>query len=331
MSKPHSPSLSSLAVATTPGHRPLEAGQIIDAGFRLFGRRRRTFIMAALAVAVPLNLASTGLVLALAPDQFDIDAAENPLVRLTESGQGGALAAVAVARLIDLVASAVAFAACLRIAADDLAGRDPGPGPALAYGLRRAPAATALLLVVGVGVGIGIVLLIVPGVFLATIWALALPVLVLERAGVGAALGRSHALVRGRFWPVLGILALAFVLMFFTAALVGAVAGGIAAGAGAGDEASGGVAALASGVASMAVGVPLATGLLFVLYVDQRVRHEGATREALARELGEPGGAPPPEPDSPWQPPPAPEQPEQPELPGGWQPPRPPDTRRDPP
>jgi len=312
-------------VATTPGLRPLDAGELIDAAFRLFGRRRRTFVMAALAIAVPLNLLSTGLVLALAPDQFDLDAAENPFTRLTESDQGGALAAVTIARLIDLLASAVAFAACLRIAAGDLAGRDPGAGPALAFALRRSPATAALLLVVGVGVGIGVVLLVLPGVWLATVWALALPVLVLERAAVVAALGRSRALVRGRFWPALGLLALAFVLMFFTAAIVAALAGGFAAAAGAGDRAAAGGAALAAGVASTAVAVPLATALLFVLYVDQRVRREGATREVLAREFGETGAdAPPSEPGSPRQPLPAPE-PESADLPGGWQPPRPPE------
>ena len=38
----------------------------------------------------------------------------------------------------------------------------------------------------------------------------------------------------------------------------------------------------------MAVAVPLATAMLFVMYVDQRVRQDGLTIGALARELGEP-------------------------------------------
>ena len=59
------------AVATMPGLRPLDLGEILDVAFRVFGRRWRSMALAALVVAVPLNLASTGLVLAFAPEQFD--------------------------------------------------------------------------------------------------------------------------------------------------------------------------------------------------------------------------------------------------------------------
>ena len=305
------------AVATMPGLRPLDLGEILDAAFRVFGRRWRSLVLAALVVAVPLNLASTGLVLAFAPEQFDLDATENPLTRLTEPGQGQALVAVTAARLLDLLASAVVIAACVRIAAGDYVGRDPGPGDALSFGLRRLPESVAVLLVIGIGVGIGIVLLIVPGVWLGTVWGLVLPALLVERTGVIGALGRSRALVRGRFWAVLGLLVLLFLLTIFSAGLIGALAGAVAAAAGADAETAGAFAALISGVASMALAVPLGTVMLFVMYVDQRVRQDGLTIGTLAGELGEPDGrsrtrraaagrlAPPPA-----------------ELPGGWLPPR---------
>jgi len=201
----------------------------------------------------------------------------------------------------------------VRIAAGDYVGRDPGPRAALATGLRRLPETVAVLLVIGFGVGLGIVLLIVPGVWLGTIWGLALPALVIERTGVFGALGRSRALVSGRFWAVLGLLVLASLVTLFSAGLVGAIVGGFASAAGAGSEAAGAVAALISGLVSMAFAIPLASTMLFVMYVDQRVRGEGLTTHMLARELGEPDVAPE------WHPPPS-----GPMLPGGWQPPAPP-------
>ena len=304
------------AVATMPGLRPLDLGEILDAAFRVFGRRWRSLVLAGLVVAIPLNLASTGLVLAFAPDQFDLDATENPLTRLTEPGQGQALVSVTAARLLDLLASAVVIAACVRVAASDYVGRDPGPGAALTFGLRRLPESVAVLLAIGIGVGIGIVLLIVPGVWLGTVWGLVLPALLVERKGVIGALGRSRALVRGRFWAVLGLLVLLFLLTIFSAGLIGALAGAVAAAAGADAEAAGAFAALISGVASMAVAVPLGTVMLVVMYVDQRVRQDGLTIETLARELGEPDA----QPDAP--PPPGGLAPPPTDLPGGWLPPR---------
>lgn len=56
----------------------------------------------------------------------------------------------------------------------------------------------------GLGIGVGLVLLIVPGLYLATIWAVIAPSIVIERRGVFEAFGRSRELVRGNGWPVFG-------------------------------------------------------------------------------------------------------------------------------
>lgn len=63
----------------------------------------------------------------------------------------------------------------------------------------------------------GLVLLIVPGLYLFTIWAVLAPVIVVERRRVFDAFGRSRQLVRGNGWPTLGVMAIAF--------LIGAVIG----------------------------------------------------------------------------------------------------------
>src|SRR3954465_2341518 len=66
-----------------------------------------------------------------------------------------------------------------------------------------------LAIVAGIGIAIGFILLIVPGLILLTIWAVAAPVMVIEHPGVFAALGRSRDLVRGYGWPVFGTIVLA--------------------------------------------------------------------------------------------------------------------------
>ncbi|HEU5062279.1 MAG TPA: YciC family protein [Solirubrobacterales bacterium] len=57
-------------------------------------------------------------------------------------------------------------------------------------------------LVTAIGIVFGFVLLIVPGLYLLTIWAVTAPVVVVERRGVFEALGRSRQLARGSGWPV---------------------------------------------------------------------------------------------------------------------------------
>jgi hypothetical protein len=72
----------------------------------------------------------------------------------------------------------------------------------------------------GVAIGIGLVLLIVPGLILFTLWAVIVPVLVLERVGVGACFGRSMELVRGHGWQVFWPLIAANLALFASSIII---------------------------------------------------------------------------------------------------------------
>lgn len=74
-----------------------------------------------------------------------------------------------------------------------------------------------------IGIAIGLVLLIVPGLFLLTIWCMIVPVIVLEGAGVGAAFERSRQLVRGYGWQVFGTLVLVFVVLLVAGLVLGLI------------------------------------------------------------------------------------------------------------
>jgi hypothetical protein len=69
-----------------------------------------------------------------------------------------------------------------------------------------------LAIVAGIAIAIGFVLIVIPGLILLTIWAVAGPVMVIEHPGVFAALGRSRDLVRGYGWPVFGTIVLVFLI-----------------------------------------------------------------------------------------------------------------------
>jgi hypothetical protein len=79
----------------------------------------------------------------------------------------------------------------------------------------------------GIGIGIGIVLLIAPGLILLTIWAVIAPAIVIERAGIFEAFGRSRKLVRGSGWAVFGVVVTAFLIAAIGGAIFTAVGAGI--------------------------------------------------------------------------------------------------------
>lgn len=72
---------------------------------------------------------------------------------------------------------------------------------------------TLVALVAAVAVVVGLVLLVVPGLVLITIWAVAAPVVVLERPPGLGALGRSRELVRGSGWQVFTLFVLLYVVV----------------------------------------------------------------------------------------------------------------------
>ena len=79
-----------------------------------------------------------------------------------------------------------------------------------------------------IGVGIGFILLIVPGLYLMTIWCVVAPATVIEHPGVFAAFRRSRELVRGYGWAVFGVI----LGIFFAVVLVSIIAGLAASGLG---------------------------------------------------------------------------------------------------
>jgi glycerophosphoryl diester phosphodiesterase family protein len=84
------------------------------------------------------------------------------------------------------------------------------------------PALIVAGILAGLGIGLGLILLIVPGLYLLTRWALIVPVIVLEKRRAGESFGRSHELVRGHGWTIFGLVLVVF--------LLGAIVSGIISG-----------------------------------------------------------------------------------------------------
>jgi hypothetical protein len=76
-------------------------------------------------------------------------------------------------------------------------------------------------LLAGLAIVVGLILLIVPGLYLLTIWSLIIPVIVLERRAAMEAFGRSRELVRGNGWNVFGVIVLSILVLIAIAIVVG--------------------------------------------------------------------------------------------------------------
>ena len=141
----------------------------------------------------------------------------------------------------------------------------------------------------GIAVAIGIALLIVPGLFLLTIWALIAPAIVIENRSVIDSSGRSRELVKGYGWPVLGTVLSAFVITIVVGLILLSIAAAIADGV---------ILRIVLGLLASSVTAPIGGLVAGVLYYRllQLKGDVGATANDLAGEDYTPPPPPPVEP-----------------------------------
>jgi hypothetical protein len=89
--------------------------------------------------------------------------------------------------------------------------------------LPRINVLSAAGILASLAIGLGLAAFIVPGLILLTLWALIVPAIMLENAGVFRAFGRSQELVRGNGWSVFGVVALTILLLFGAGLVIGFV------------------------------------------------------------------------------------------------------------
>ena len=159
-------------------------------------------------------------------------------------------------------------------------------------------------LLAGIAIAIGFVLLIVPGLFLLTIWAVVAPVIVIERVGALESFGRSRALVRGSGWQVFSVIVVLFLLQFILTLVIQSLANSVS------DTVTG--YAVADLIVRLLV-APLSALAASVIYFELKaLRGEPILARGEGGELTpveQPAGGPAPTPVEPPPPPPAPEAP----------------------
>jgi hypothetical protein len=176
--------------------------------------------------------------------------------------------------VVDLVLGQVVTITLIYGTVQSLRGNKVGISEALSQGMSRLPAAIGVAILAGLGIGLGMILLIVPGLFLMTMWAVAIPSAVIEKTGVGASFTRSASLTEGRRWRVFGAIVVSWiVIMAITMAIAFALVG-----------ASGGAGSVVF-IVLWVVGAVLQaymSSLSGVLYYFLRRDKEGADIETIA-------------------------------------------------
>jgi hypothetical protein len=263
-----------------PTLRPLSVGEILDAGIKILVRHWRVLTLSVVGVVAPVRILYVLLLASADPDRLRLSSDS------TSDPEAAAIVGFLIALLLVGLTFLVVFTACFKTVSDAWLGATPSASRSLRFGLRRLGMVLLLSIVWGVGLGLASILLLIPGIWLAVTWCLSIPVMLFERVGPFAALQRSFALVRGRFWATLLIVAVGYVLTVIVGGFISLTLLGIARAAAGDNLVANGVAQVVGGTIAGAITYPFAAAVLTVLYFDQRVRKEGFDLQLLAEGLG---------------------------------------------
>jgi hypothetical protein len=259
--------------------RPLDVADIFEAAFGIWWRESWTLFAVVLVVTLPFQALTNLVQVSLVPEwygqssPFEFDPASRS--ELEPDEVRAAAGAAALAAILAFASYALAQAGCFKVVADAYLGGRPTWRGSLAFALRRAPSVLWLLILQVLLLMLAFLLLVVPAIWLAFSWSVAIPALLAENARGRRALGRSFRLVRGGWWRTAGVVVIALVIAGFVAVLVTLPFNAIAIASAPDNLLVAFLAGTLAGTVGAVVSTPLVAAFVTLLYFDLRARKDG--------------------------------------------------------
>jgi hypothetical protein len=268
----------------------LGVGEILDVSFKVYLRNFLTFIAIVAIIYVPLGILATAGILSVLPSETEIR--DNSF----DFGAGSDTTFLIFFFIFAFIAwllTFVATAAGVRAVTDAYLGEKPGIRRSYAYGFRRFHSLLWVVILFALAVALASIALVIPGIYLAVAFSVAVPALVVEGVKGTKALGRSYNLVQGRWWVTFGALILGWFLIPLVVQYAIGFAFGIPLTA---IDPSSTTTFVAlnqlSGTLAQIVSAPLQATVLTVIYFDLRVRKEAFDIQLLADRIDSPATDP---------------------------------------
>jgi hypothetical protein len=167
-------------------------GRVLSHTMTVLSHRFLTFFIVSFVAFVPI----------IVLQKATASAERDPAQALTMVGVS--LAMLVLMLVLNMLSSAV----ILHGAFQDMRNRPVSLAESLKVGLRRFLPLMGLAFLVALLMVIGLIFLIIPGLFLYTIWFVSVAACVVERTGAWASMRRSRELTKGHRWKVFGIVLL---------------------------------------------------------------------------------------------------------------------------
>jgi hypothetical protein len=278
------PKAGSTRTGPLPLH-PMSFADVLDGAFRLLRANLATIVLVTAVFIVPLELISAFLARDVFGGRGIIDLIRDPTLAQQEFETGVSttqLLGTIATSLIGLLITPIIGGAITRVVSTSYLGQQLSAGDALRTAGRRVWALLGAAILVHLIELVGFVLCVLPGVAAMAFLICTTPAVMVEEIGPIKAMRRSFALVRPRFWPVLGIAVVSGIM----ASILGSILGTPFTAAAQAIGLHWGFILLAIGsIVPTLVTAPFVAIVATLVYFDARIRHEGFDLQMIARGL----------------------------------------------
>jgi hypothetical protein len=198
-------------VMAEPGDRSVSVGRVFSRTFGVMGSN-------------PVVVFGFALLLSAIPQLIFNILVRQSAVQIAQTGMSARIVEMGlVGLLVGFVLQAIVSGCITRATVAYSQGQKASIGDCLGVAITRFLPVIAVSLLFGLATMLGFVALFVPGVMLAVMWAVIVPVTVAEDVGVFGAFGRAADLTRGARWKIFGIFLLVILIFFGVSMVIGIV------------------------------------------------------------------------------------------------------------
>jgi hypothetical protein len=196
----------------------LSLGNVVSKTFELYRQGFSKYLVPFLVVEAIIGAVTTLVRRAIVLPTLSVSATSQQVPNLT-GYVGDVISLIALIVIVTWIFYPVALGSAVRLASEQIQNGQTDLGASIRFAVSKLIWIWAVGIVAGIIVFLGAIALIVPGIILAIMFSLVLPVIIIESPGVFGSLGRSRKLVSKRWLKTFALLLL-FAIILGVASLI---------------------------------------------------------------------------------------------------------------
>ena len=204
-------------------NRELSLGEAISKTFHVFRQSFAKYFVLYAVVGIIVQVATTFAQRAFVVPMLPMNPTPQQVSRFFSGLLGALFLLIGVIAVVNVVFSTIAQGGAIKLASEQLTVGQASLGASIKFAVSKLLSIWAVTIVVGFIVFLGIIALIVPGVILAIMYSLVLPVLLIEKKGIFESMRRSRQLVSHRWGKTFGTFLVLGIIVIIASLIFGAI------------------------------------------------------------------------------------------------------------